>query len=160
MNPRKTITILLAITILLFVYYSVNASPIISDSNYTYISSLKWHNTFEAGQKDAIEQDKPMLVYFWAIWCKFCEKFHTIVYPDPEVNKMLREDFVLVAVDLDVNKKDANAFDVSYPPAEIFVSPEGEVIYRIGGYLPKEDFLSALRQVKLFYEDRELNGHR
>lgn len=159
MHPKKTITILVAVSLLLFVYYSINASPIISDENYTYISGLTWYNTFEEGQKVALEQDKPMLVYFWAIWCKFCEKLHTEVYPDPEINKLLKEDFVLVAVDLDVNKKDAQAFGIQYPPAEVFVTPEGDIIDKIGGYMRKEYFLIALKQVKkTYHENREVQN--
>lgn len=155
MHPKKAITILSAIALLLFVYYSTSASPLISDENYTYISGLSWYKTFEEGQKVALEQDKPMLVYFWAIWCKFCEKMQTEVYPDPQINKMLREDFVLVAVDLDINKKDSQAFGIQYPPAELFVTPEGEVIDKIGGYVQKEYFIVALNQAKTYYENRE-----
>ncbi len=154
MHPKKTITILVAIGLLLFVYYSMSVAPVISDEKYTYISGLTWYNTFEEGQKVALEQDKPMLVYFWAIWCKFCEKMHTEVYPDPEINKILKEDFVLVAVDLDINKKDAQAFGIQYPPSELFVTPEGEIINKIGGYTPKEYFLISLKQVKAYYESR------
>lgn len=155
MHPRKTITILLAIGLLLFVYYSMSVAPVISDEKYTYISGLVWYNSFEEGQKVALEQDKPMLVYFWAIWCKYCEKLHTEVYPDPDINKILKEDFVLVAVDLDINTKDAQAFGVQYPPAEIFVTPEGDIIDRRGGYMPKDHFLITLDQVKSYYENRE-----
>lgn len=154
MHPKKTITILLAIGLLLFVYYSMNVSPVISDEKYTYISGLVWYNDFEEGQKVAVEQNKPMLVYFWAIWCKYCKEMHTEVYADPEINKILDEDFVLVAVDLDTNEEDAQAFGVWVPPAEVFVTPEGDTIYKIGGYTEKDNFLIILNQIN-HYEDRE-----
>ncbi len=155
MDPKKIITILLAAALLLFVYYSMNVSPVISDEKYTYISGLTWYNSFEEGQKVALEQDRPMLVYFWATWCKYCKEMHTKIYADPEINKILEEDFVLVAVDLDMNKEDAQAFGIWTPPAELFLTPERDIIYKAGGGMGKEDFLITLNQVKNYHENRE-----
>ncbi len=155
MDPKKIITILLAVGLLLFVYYSMNVSPVISDEKYTYISGLTWYNSFEEGQKVALEQDKPMLVYFWATWCKYCKEMHTKIYADPGINKILEEDFVLVAVDLDMNKEDAQAFGIWTPPAELFLTPERDIIYKAGGGMGKEDFLITIAQVKNYHENRE-----
>lgn len=148
MNPKKALTISALVIAVSFVYYSMNAAPLISDEKYTYIAGMTWYKNYEDGQKAAIEQNKPMLVYFWAIWCKFCEKLHTEVYPSEEVNKMLRSDFVLVAVDLDTNKEDTQRFGVQYPPYLIFLSPEGKILTRIPGYLPKEELLQIMKQTK------------
>jgi len=155
MHPKKTITIISTVAILLFLYYSTEVSPIISDETYTYIAGLSWYNDYEEGQLVALEQDKPMLVYFWATWCEFCKKMEGEVYPYPPINKILKEDFVLVAIDIDVNKEDAGAFGVWVPPNEKFLTPEGEIIDTVGGYLPEESFLNVLNKVKIFYESRK-----
>jgi thioredoxin-related protein len=147
MKPKKTITLAVMAVVVLFVYYSINAAPLVSDEEYTYIAGLSWYKTYDEGAKVAGEQGKPMLVYFWAIWCKFCEKLHTEVYPDPEVSKYLREDFVLVAVDLDENREDAQRFGVQYPPHLIFFSSKGEIITRIPGFVPKEGLLPVLEKI-------------
>ncbi len=148
MTPKKTITIAVLVVVVLFVYYSINAAPLVSDEKYTYISDLKWYKTYDEGVRVANETGKPIFVYFWAIWCKFCEKLHTEVYPDPEVQRYLREDFVLVAVDLDENKKDAQRFGVQFPPHLLFLSSDGEIITRIPGFVSKDVLLSVLRDVK------------
>lgn len=148
MKPKKAITILALAAVLLFVSYSMSAFPLVSDEKYTYIAGMRWYKNYDEGQVAAREQNKPMLVYFWAIWCKFCEKLHTEVYPSAEISKMLREDFVLVAVDLDVNKEDARRFNVQYPPQLIFLSPESKILVRIPGYLPKEELLPIMQQLK------------
>ncbi len=148
MRPKKAITISIMVIVLLFVYYSIGAAPIISDENYTYISGLTWHNTYEAGIQDAREENKPLLVYFWAIWCQYCRKLHEEVYPDEEVSKILEEDFVLVAIDLDTNNRAAQRFGVQYPPHLLFLTPEEETITRIPGYLPKEELLPILENIK------------
>ncbi|MBU2559819.1 thioredoxin fold domain-containing protein [archaeon] len=155
MHPKKTITIVSAVVILLFVYYAGNVSPVVSDETYTYIAGLSWYKNYDEGQKAAIEEDKPMLVYFWATWCEFCKKLETEVYPNTQVNKILEEDFVLVAINIDDNKKDADAFGVWVPPNEKFITPQGEVMDEIGGYMPEDRFLVILRQVKVNYDSRK-----
>jgi thioredoxin-related protein len=155
MHPRKTITIVSLVAILLFVFYAGDSSTIVSDETYTYIAGLSWYKDYEVGQSAALEADKPMLVYFWATWCDYCKMLDTEVYPYPEINKILAEDFVLVAINIDDNTDDANAFGVRIPPAEKFVTPQGEIMDSIGGYMPEESFLVILRQMKVNYDSRK-----
>ncbi len=147
MEHRKIITITFLTVMLLFVYYAINAAPLMTDKEYTYLGNLEWYNNYENGSAAAKEQDKLMFVYFWTIWCPYCEKMQTEVFPDPEVNRLLRENFVLIAIDMDVNKEDTRRFGVQFPPHELFLTPEGEVITRIPGYVPVEGLLPVLKQV-------------
>jgi thioredoxin-related protein len=151
MEPRKAITLAVLAVTVFFVYYSVNAAPLIDDGNYTYISGMTWYNTYDAGLEAAQSQNKPMLVYAWAIWCKFCKKLHEEVYPDPRVSKILKEDFVLVAIDLDTNKKDTSRFSFSYPPKLLFLEPNGNEIVPINGYVPADTLLPILEQIKAMH---------
>ncbi len=144
MKPKKIISIAALITVALFIYYSINAAPLISDSNYTYISGMKWYKTYDKGLEVAATENKPIFIYFWAIWCTYCEKLHTEVYPNPEVSKVIQEHFVRVAVDLDTNKADAEKFGVSYPPHLLFLTPDGKIITRVPGYVPASQLLPIL----------------
>jgi len=161
MDQKKTITLTMLVVIALFILYSYSVTPLISDANYTYISGLTWYNTYEAGQEVAIKEDKPMLVYVWAIWCQFCEKLHTEVYPVPQIQKMLRDDFVLVAVDLDTNRADADRFGATYPPYLVFLTPTGQKITEIPGYVPANELSNLLtiivnqkQEISAAHEDR------
>lgn len=150
MKSKKAITISFLILMLIFVYYAINAAPLMTDQNYTYLGNLRWYKTYEEGSKIAIELKKPMLVYFWTIWCTYCEKMQTEVFPQGEINKILKEDFVLIAVDMDVNKEDPRRFNVQYPPHELFLTSDGKVITRIPGYVSAEGFLPVLREIKQY----------
>lgn len=154
MKTKKILTVTALGILIFFMYYAGKATPVISDQNYTYISNLVWYNRYDDGAAVAKELNKPMFVYFWTIWCTYCEKMHKEVYDSPDVNKILKEDFVLVAVDMDVNKEDTNKFGVSAPPHEIFLLPNGEMISRIPGYVPKDEFLRTIHSVKSFAESR------
>ncbi len=156
MKPKKIITIATLITVTIFIYYSLNAAPLISDSNYTYISGMRWFQTYEKGQEVAAAENKPIFMYFWAIWCTYCEVLHTEVYPSPEISEIMSEDFVLVAVDLDTNKEDASRFAVSYPPHLMFLTMDGEEITRIPGYIPKDQLLPILTSIVQGHEEQFL----
>ncbi len=147
MNSKKTITIVMIVVIAVFILYSYSVTPLISDANYTYISGMTWYNTYAAGQKVALAENKPMLVYTWAIWCQYCEKLHTEVYPEPGVKKYLENDFVLVAIDLDTNREDAEKFGVQYPPYLLFLTPTGERITDIPGYIPANELEGVLEAI-------------
>ncbi len=148
MHPKKLITLGVLVVTVFFIYYSVNAAPLIDDGEYTYIAGLRWYNNYEAGLEAAKAQNKPMLVYAWAIWCKFCEKLHTEVYPDQRVSPILKEDFVLVAIDLDTNKEDTNRFSFQYPPKLLFLDSSGNRIIDIPGYVPADTLLPILQQIR------------
>jgi thioredoxin-related protein len=154
MKPKKIITIAALVTIVIFVYYSISAAPLISDSNYTYISGMKWYQTYEKGLEVAKAENKPIFYYAWAIWCQYCEKLHTEVFPDPQVSSIMQEHFVLVAIDLDTNKADADRFGISYPPHMLFLTKDGEVITRIPGYVPASQLVPILSAIAEGHEQQ------
>jgi thioredoxin-related protein len=151
MNPKTLITVAALIAIAAFAVLSAKTTPVVSDKDHTYVGDLVWLNSYEAGLEKAKQENKPVLLYFWATWCKFCRKLNTEVFPDPEVNSLLRERFVLVAINIDQNKEIPQKYGVQYPPAEIFVDADGNVITSVMGYTPKENFLRYINTVLAQY---------
>jgi thioredoxin-related protein len=154
MKTKKILTIVALFAIVVFIFYAVNATPIVSDKEWTYIGGMNWYPTYEQGAAIAQETGKPMLVYFWTIWCTYCEKMQVEVFPHPPIKKMLEEDFVLIAVDMDVNKEDANRFNVQAPPHELFLDENSNIITRVPGYVPEDTFLELLTQVRDFHHSQ------
>lgn len=148
LKTRKILTIAAIGAVVLFAYYATSATPVISDQNYTYIAELEWYNTYDAGAKAALEAKKPMMVYFWTIWCVYCEKYHREVFSREDIRKILSEDFVRIAIDMDVNKEDTRRFNVQAPPHVIFMTYDGETITRVPGYIPADEFKKVLLNVK------------
>jgi thioredoxin-related protein len=155
MKPKKVLTLVALVFLILFGYYAIEAAPLISDSEYTYLSGMQWYNTYEAGAAAALEEDKPIFLYFWTFWCVWCEKLQTEVYPQEEISRVLQEDYILVAIDMDINKEDTQRFNVVYPPQEKFLTPDGKVIHTIPGYVPADQLLSILKEIRDNYRGRE-----
>jgi len=146
-RTKSAITLGAIVALAVFAYLSSKSAPIISDEEHTYVGSLVWYNSYDRGLRLAEEQNKPVMLYFWATWCKFCRKLESEVFPDPQVNALLRQNFVLVAVNVDTDKRVSSKYGVQYPPAMIFITPREEVLERVMGYVPKDDFLSYAKQV-------------
>ncbi len=144
---EKVLTLLALGAVFGFAYYSLNSTPVISDSNFTYIAELEWYKTYEEGLREAKQQNRTLMVYFWTIWCIYCEKYHTEVFSRPDINAILAERFVRVAVDMDVNKRDTRRFGVQAPPYIVFLTPDERVIMRVPGYVPADEFRRILDAV-------------
>lgn len=148
MKPKKTITISMLVLIMLMMVYSIQATPTVTKDDRTYLGGLVFYNDPEEGFRESAEQDKPVMMYFWAIWCQYCAKLHSEVFPDTDVSKIMNDDFILVAIDLDVDKETSRTYNVLYPPHFIFFSPSGEIITHLPGYVGTEEFLGLLESIK------------
>jgi len=154
MKTKKLTTIFVLIMILAIAIgtYNISLSDFrLTDENYTYISDLKWYHSaegLEKGFQEASLENKPVVVYFWAIWCQYCAKFQTDTLGNPQINKILENDYVRVAMDLDVDRDVSGRYGVSYPPYVLFLDSKGNVIDRIAGAVDAGTFLPVVTRVR------------
>lgn len=151
MKTKKAISIMVLIFVVAFVYATVNSAVVLSDENYAYLSDYTWEKNLDKGLAAAREENKPVFVYFWAVWCQYCEKFETQTLPDPRIKQMMENDFILVAIDLDEDREVPRRYGVSYPPHELFLDGNGQVITRVGGYVDADTFYQVMQSVKMSY---------
>ncbi|MDD1744789.1 MAG: thioredoxin family protein [Candidatus Methanoperedens sp.] len=157
MKTKKLTTILVLIMILAIAVgtYNISLSEFrLSDKNNSYLAGLTWYRSapgLEKGFEVASQENKPIAVYFWAIWCQYCARFQTDTLGNPQVKKMLENDFVLVAIDLDVEDS------VSYksynyygrpPPKVLFLDPSGKELAGIYGAQDAAYFISVATKVR------------
>ncbi|MCI4322179.1 MAG: DUF255 domain-containing protein [Thermoplasmata archaeon] len=109
---------------------------------------------------------RPVLIDAGAVWCHWCHVMDEGTYSDPEVARILAEEFVAVKIDRDENpevdrrfQRQVNALSGEGGwPLTAFATPDGEVF--LGGtYYPPEDglgrpgFRRVLREVARMYRD-------
>jgi thiol:disulfide interchange protein DsbD len=82
------------------VCYSIYEQPVNCDRTVKPI-----HNDYELAIKTAKEQDKPVLIDFTGWACVNCRRMEEKVWVDPEVARMMKEDFVVVSLYVDERKK-------------------------------------------------------
>jgi thioredoxin-related protein len=154
MRTKKLLSILVLALILSFAYFSyVTALKnfTLSDKNASYLGGIKFHRAasgLEESFQIAQKENKPVMMYFWAIWCQYCAKFQTDTLGNPQVKKILEEDYLLVAMDLDIDREVAQKYGVSYPPYLVFMDPKGNVLPRVPGAVDANYLLPIVTQVR------------
>ncbi|CAG1004689.1 MAG: thioredoxin family protein [Candidatus Methanoperedens sp.] len=154
MRTKKLLSILVLALILSFAYFSYITSLknfTLSDKNASYLGGIKFHRAasgLEESFQIAQQENKPVMMYFWAIWCQYCAKFQTDTLGNPQVKKILEEDYLLVAMDLDIDRDVAQKYGVSYPPYLVFMDPKGNVLQRVPGAVDANYLLPIVTQVR------------
>ena len=103
---------------------------------------VPWRDDYAAARAEAVANDKPLLVYFTAAWCRPCQRMKTTTWADQRVEAALR-DYVPVKVDVDHQPAIANEYRVEAVPSFLILGPEG-VTRATSGYHPPQDFLRWL----------------
>jgi len=154
MKTKKLTTILVLIMILAIAVgtYNISLSKFrLSDSNYSYLAGLTWHRSspgLERGFEQASLENKPIAIYLWASWCQYCAEFQTNTLANPQIKKMLEDDFVLVALDRDIDSDVSYRYEMRDPPQVLFLDSKGNVMDRIYGKVGPEIFLPIATQVR------------
>ncbi len=154
MKTKKLISILVLVLIISFAYYSFNTAVqnfTLSDKNNSYLGGIKFHRAaagLEEGFHIAQKENKPIMMYFWAIWCQYCAKFQTDTLGNPQVRSVLENDYVLVAMDLDIDREVAQQYGVSYPPYLVFMDPNGTVLKRVPGAVDANYLLPIVTDIR------------
>jgi thiol-disulfide isomerase/thioredoxin len=147
-------TSLLALTLLL-------AGP-------TPAQGIRWEKSFDRALQLAQDQDKPILVDFWAEWCGWCHRLDRTTYVEPVVAAKA-ENFVAVKVNTEGSHRDVEVgerYQVHSLPTILFLSPRGRQVLRVNGFQGPGRFphtmdkaLEATRRVGAWEEALELDAN-
>ena len=145
-------------------HLAAESSPYLKSAAHQPVA---WYPWSEAAFARAQALDRPILLDIGAVWCHWCHVMDGESYEDPEVARIVNDEFVAIKVDRDerpdVDQRYQRAVQALSGqggwPLTAFLTPEGEVFYG-GTYFPPEPnpygrpgFLAVLRQVARAYRD-------
>ena len=90
---------------------------------------------------ELINQDKPVLVDFFAEWCGPCKMMSPIL---KEVKASLGESVAIIKIDVDKNQELAAKYQVKGVPT-LLLFKQGKQVWRQSGLVQKNDLLSILK---------------
>ncbi|WP_100611380.1 thioredoxin [Confluentibacter lentus] len=93
---------------------------------------------------DIINQDKPVLVDFFAEWCGPCKLMAPIL---KEVKDSLGETVSVIKIDVDKNQLLASQYQVRGVPTLILFK-NGKQLWRQSGVVQKKDLISLIERNK------------
>ncbi|MCA9101012.1 MAG: thioredoxin family protein [Planctomycetales bacterium] len=103
-----------------------------------------WHNDVSRAWQDALEQDRPLLMYITSPSCGFCRKMTATTYADRQVASLVSETVVAVAVDGQRQQALVRRHLVRAFPTTLVIAPDGREIGRFEGYVAPRDFRRRL----------------
>jgi thioredoxin-related protein len=161
MNILKSMVLLTALMVFLSTLTVAAGSDSGGDSRDDGANKkIEWLD-YDKGLIKGKEENKHIFIDFTAKWCGWCKKLDRETFADPEVIKMLEENFVSIKVDGE-SKRELNIdgymiserdltrreYGVRGFPALWFLKPDGSKIGPVRGYVPADKFLEALTFVK------------
>ena len=117
--------------------------------------AIKWYEFSKAIEKGKAE-NKMIVVDFYTDWCSACKLMDKNTYGNSEVISYAGKKLIMTKVNAESNEKTtfrgkqysyrqlALGFGVRAYPTTIFITPEGEFLTDIKGYIPAEKFIPIL----------------
>lgn len=111
----------------------------------------------------AKQENKRVLVDFWADWCHACIQMNKTTFRDTRVGNMLNLTFVNYAVNMDTDpdgKDMVEKYNINAFPTYLLLNPDGTEYNRVVGSRPVEDFATSIKDALLGKEDESVKMDR
>src|SRR5438874_12807167 len=107
---------------------------------------VHWQRWSESAFARARAENKPVLLDIGAVWCHWCHVMARESYDNPEVARLINENFIAIKVDRDQRPDVDSRYQAAVSaisgqggwPLTAFLTPEGKPFYG-GTYFPPED---------------------
>jgi thioredoxin-related protein len=126
-----------------------------------------WYLDWDAALETAAKEKRPVLAYFEAPWCKFCELMDAETFSSVEIGQTLASEWIAIRLDIDDKSAQgsyrgerltyaglAERFGIRALPSFVFLDTQGDPIRVISGYNSKQRFGLILEYMgKQLYKD-------
>ena len=99
--------------------------------------------------EEAIGSGQPVVLDFYADWCKYCKELDARTFSHPQVVTAL-QGFRALKVDIEKEPRLEEKYKILGVPTIVFIGPDGKELekLRLFGFKSAEEFLEILKQVK------------
>lgn len=101
---------------------------------------------FDEAIKQATEENKLLMLFFWAETCGWCTKIRQDVFENEKVREPFEKSFVAVSVDIARDpERISEQFKPKALPTMAFMRPDGEVLGLLPGYIDLDTFTEIIK---------------
>lgn len=91
-------------------------------------SDIEWLDDLNTALTEAAKSKKPVFLHFYADWCVPCHRLERVVFRDQQWISSIRRSFVPLKVNLDAHPELARKYGITSIPADVYLTPTGEVL--------------------------------
>lgn len=117
--------------------------PIIASAQQPF----PWQSNLEDAQRIAAQNNRLVLIHFWAPWCGACKRMETEVFNQPGVAASLLANYVPVKINADQMPATATKFGITALPTDVVITPQGQIVDSIRGRTEATQYVARLNQV-------------
>ena len=115
---------------------------------------IRWHEWGDDVFRKAQAEDKPLMLFLTAFWCRFCQRMDEGAFSDDENIALLNAYFIAVRAE-DTQRPDVNTrYNLNGWPTVAFMTPDGELLGATN-YLPNQEFGNLLARVYTAYHEKK-----
>ena len=90
-------------------------------SNTGCAATVRWYG-YDDGMALAKKQNKKVFLYFWADWCRYCEKMENETLSRKEVTTILNKSYIPIKINSDAEQRLATQYFVRGLPTTWFLT--------------------------------------
>ena len=105
---------------------------------------VQWQTDLQEAHKISVKEKRPMLIVFGAPSCVYCKKLETEHFADHKFVEYVNEQFVVVKLDYEKNKKAAEVLEIKNLPTSVVLSPEADLLGTVVGYVQLDKYKKLL----------------
>lgn len=102
------------------------------------LPKVEWQTDYDTARKLSKDSGKMIFLVFSTQECVYCRKLEATSFKDPQVAKMLSDDFIPLKVDGNASPNLAKALRIKLYPSIVMAAPDGKIIGFLEGYMEPE----------------------
>ncbi|MEO6906597.1 MAG: thioredoxin domain-containing protein [Abditibacteriaceae bacterium] len=111
---------------------NVSSEKMLSKPTDNNLKSITWLTSYDKALSTAKEDNKPVMIDFYADWCSACKYLDKNIYTAPDVIKESKG-FINLKINTDKDTDIASRYKVYALPTLIFLDGNGKVLWRLEG---------------------------
>jgi uncharacterized protein YyaL (SSP411 family) len=107
--------------------------------------AITWNFYGDDAFARAKRDHKLIILDLQAVWCHWCHVMDEKTYSNPDVQKLLKDNFVAIKVDQDSRPDISNRYEDYGWPATIVFDSDGHEIVKRRGFIPPDQMIAMLK---------------